>query len=186
VNETARALPPPLWGREGWDLLAVVKGNERVLSPLGCGLWLPLLSHQDSAVLAPSTAQERGASLRCAPFGVTSAARGALPGGRSGRRDGRRGRTKGCSGGRERCGLVVGIVEGLLSKHGAGHGQQSISNGSQRASMGLAALAQRGVALPGFRIGLHGHAGPVIDGLAREARCRPSGAPPVALCRCGG
>ena len=41
------------------------------------------------------TAQERGAPLCCALFGVTSTARGALPGGRLGRRDGCRGRTKG-------------------------------------------------------------------------------------------
>src|SRR5208337_1262664 len=122
-------------------------------SPLGCDSWASSSAHQDSAVLAPSTAQERGASLRYAPFGVTSAARGALPGGRSGRRDGRRGRTQGCSGGGERGGLVVGVVEGLLSKHGAGYGQPSVAEGSQRASMALAAPAQCGVALPAFRIG---------------------------------
>ena len=42
---------------------------------------------KDGAVLAPSTGPRRGASLRCAPCGVTSAARGALPA--AGRDEGR-------------------------------------------------------------------------------------------------
>ena len=33
----------------------------------------------DSAVLVPSTAQSRGAPLRCAPFGVTFTARATIP-----------------------------------------------------------------------------------------------------------
>jgi hypothetical protein len=40
---------------------------------------VPSGSLEGSAVLAPSTAPRRGASLRSAPFGVTCAARGALP-----------------------------------------------------------------------------------------------------------
>ena len=80
-----------------------------------CGAVTPrdsvALCLEGSVVLVPSTAPRRGAPLRCAPFGVTSTARGALPRGRSGRRDGRRGRTKGWDQGQAasataaRCGL---------------------------------------------------------------------------------
>ena len=84
-------------------------------TPQLCGAVTPrgsvALSLEGSVVLVPSTAPRRGAPLRCAPFGVTSTARGALPRGRSGRRDGRRGRTKGWDQGQAasataaRCGL---------------------------------------------------------------------------------
>src|ERR1700685_2301205 len=99
-------------------------------------------AHQGSAVLAPSTAQGRGAPLRFAPFGVTYAARGALPGGRAGRRGGRRGRTKGWSGGGGLMGPPIGIERGLALQHGAGDGQQSIAEDSQRVAMTFTAPAQ--------------------------------------------
>ena len=70
------------------------QGHCGAVTPQGGGALVALVL-ECSAVLVPSTAQGRGAPLRCAPFGVTSTARGALPGGRSGRRDGRHGRTKG-------------------------------------------------------------------------------------------
>ena len=70
------------------------QGHCGAVTPQGGGA-LSALFLECSAVLVPSTAQERGAPLRYAPFGVTSTARGALPGGRLGRRDGRCGRTKG-------------------------------------------------------------------------------------------
>src|SRR5271169_769543 len=120
--------------KTGKDLLAVVKCDERVCKPARVRFLASSSAHKGSAVLAPSTAQGRGASLRFAPFGVTCAARGALPGGRSGRRDGRRGRTKGWSGRDGRRNLVVGVEQGLALQHGAGDRQQSIGEGSQRAS----------------------------------------------------
>ena len=73
------------------DLLAVVKRHERVCKPARVRF---LASSSARAVLAASTAQGRGASLRSAPFRVTWAARGALPCGRSGGRDGGCGRIK--------------------------------------------------------------------------------------------
>ncbi len=48
------------------------------VNPQGGGALSPLFL-ECSAVLVASTAQERGAPLRYAPFGVTSTARGALP-----------------------------------------------------------------------------------------------------------
>ncbi len=78
----------------GGGLPTSSQGHCGAVTPQGGGALSTLFS-ECSAVLVLSTAPERGAPLRCAPFGVTSTARGALPGGRSGRRDGRHGRTKG-------------------------------------------------------------------------------------------
>ena len=78
----------------GGGLPTSSQGHCGAVTPQGGGALVALVL-ECSAVLVPSTAQGRGAPLRCAPFGVTSTARGALPGGRSGRRDGRHGRTKG-------------------------------------------------------------------------------------------
>src|SRR6516165_5707195 len=91
------------------------RGGLPTISQGLCGAVTPrdsvALCLEGSVVLVPSTAPRRGAPLRCAPFGVTSTARGALPRGRSGWRDGRRGRTKGWDQGQAasataaRCGL---------------------------------------------------------------------------------
>jgi hypothetical protein len=103
------------------DLPSVVKSTERGFKPARfmCEAWS--LTRERSAVLASSTAQERGAPLRFAPFGVTFAARGALRLDRPGRRDGGCGRTKGWSGGKNRFGgSMLRIEEDLAVQQRAG------------------------------------------------------------------
>ncbi len=121
------------------------------------------------AVLAPSTAQRRGAPLRCAPFGATSTARGALPGGRSGRRDGRHGRTKGWDQGQAAAASAAcsGLKVDWVFKHGASDSEEPIGDAAQGAAMAMTALAQFRVAGSAARIVLDGDTGPMIDGGAQ-------------------
>jgi hypothetical protein len=59
---------------------------------------------------------------------------------------------------------VLGIERRLAPQHGAGHGQQSISEDSQRAAVAVTTLAQFGVARAAADVVLDGDARPMVDG----------------------
>ena len=91
-----------------------------------------------TAVLVPSTAQRRGAPLRCAPFGVTSTARGALPGqvgtkGWSSRSNQGMGPRSGSGG----LGGMFRVEGGLGFKHGASDSEEPIGDAAQGAAMAM-------------------------------------------------
>ena len=92
-----------------------------------------------------------------------------------GRRDGGCGRTKGCSGGGGRCALIVGVVEGLVSQHGAGHGVHGSCHAG--ADQHSASCFPDRSASP---------RGPSDRRPRADAGCRPSGATRGAPCRSGG
>ncbi len=66
---------------------------------------------------------------------------------------------------------VVWIEEGLVLQHGAGDGEQSIGDGSQRAGMAVATLAESGVLGLADRVELYGDARPMVERIAEAAVC---------------
>src|ERR1700730_14095018 len=113
----------------------------------------PVVQGQDfqgkgSTVLALSRTLCAGSAdaAAFAPASLTGAAGGALPESRSGRRDGRFRSNKGMGGGCSCAGgvanLVAGVEQRLPFEQGAGHRQQAVGDGAQRATVAVAALAQ--------------------------------------------
>ena len=74
------------------------------------------------------------------------------------------------------------VVEGFVTEHGAGHGEEAIADGAECASVGVAFGAEGAVARFADGVPHAGDAGPVVDGFAKfvldgEASGFPTGLP---------